>query len=64
MRSDKPSLQKSKEPPTYRMKTADRAMTLAHKLSMELRAAEDRINQLEAEVYLPADASSFAAAGS
>jgi hypothetical protein len=42
----------------------DRAMTLAHKLSMELRAAEDRINQLEAEVYLPADASSFAAAGS
>jgi len=30
----------------------DRAMTLAHKLSMELRAAEDRINQLEAEVQL------------
>jgi hypothetical protein len=30
----------------------DRAMTLAHKLSMELRAAEDRINQLEAEVKL------------
>ena len=29
----------------------DRAMTLAHKLSMELRA-EDRINQLEAEVQL------------
>jgi len=27
----------------------DRAMTLAHKLSMELRAAEDRINQLESE---------------
>jgi hypothetical protein len=30
----------------------DRAMRLAHKLSMELRAAEDRINQLEAEVQL------------
>jgi hypothetical protein len=30
----------------------DRAMKLAHKLSMELRAAEDRINQLEAEVEL------------
>src|SRR6266436_983183 len=42
----------------------DRAMKLAHKLSMELRAAEDRVNQLEAEVYLPADASSFAAAES
>jgi cell fate (sporulation/competence/biofilm development) regulator YmcA (YheA/YmcA/DUF963 family) len=28
----------------------DRAMALAHKVSMELRAAEDRINQLEAEV--------------
>jgi exonuclease VII small subunit len=26
----------------------DRAMKLAHKLSMQLRAAEDRINQLEA----------------
>ena len=30
----------------------DRAMMLAHKLSMQLRAAEDRINQLEAEVEL------------
>ena len=30
----------------------DRVMKLAHKLSMELRAAEDRINQLEAEVEL------------
>jgi hypothetical protein len=30
--------------------TCDRAMRLAHKLSLELRAAEDRINQLEAEV--------------
>jgi hypothetical protein len=27
----------------------DRAMKLAHKLSMQIRAAEDRINQLEAE---------------
>ena len=32
--------------------TCDRAMKLAHKLSLELRAAEDRINQLEAEVEL------------
>jgi exonuclease VII small subunit len=30
----------------------DRAMKLAHKLSRELRAAEDRINQLESEVEL------------
>jgi hypothetical protein len=30
----------------------DRAMKLAHKLSLELRAAEDRMNQLEAEVKL------------
>jgi hypothetical protein len=28
----------------------ERAMTMAHKSSMELRAAEDRITQLEAEV--------------
>jgi hypothetical protein len=28
----------------------DRAMKLAHKLSMQLRVPEDRINQLEAEV--------------
>jgi len=28
----------------------DRAMTLAHKLSIQLRAAEDRINQLQADV--------------
>jgi len=28
----------------------DRALTLAHKLSMQLRTAEDRISQLEAEV--------------
>jgi hypothetical protein len=30
----------------------DRAMSLAHKLSMELRAGEDRTHQLEAEVEL------------
>src|SRR5262245_18594370 len=30
----------------------DSAMRLANKLSMELRAAEDRINQLESEVQL------------
>jgi hypothetical protein len=30
----------------------DRTMRLAHKLAMELRAAEDRINQLEREVQL------------
>src|SRR5499433_4135880 len=30
----------------------DRAMRLAHKLSMEIRAAEDQINQLESEVQL------------
>ena len=30
----------------------DRAMRLAYKLSMELRAAEDRINQFESEAQL------------
>jgi hypothetical protein len=30
----------------------DRTMALAHKLAMQLRAAEDRITQLEAEVAL------------
>jgi hypothetical protein len=30
----------------------DRAMALAHKLAMQLRAAEDKITQLEAEVAL------------
>ena len=33
----------------------DRAMKLAHKLSLQLRAAEDRVNQLEAEVELLRD---------
>ena len=40
--------------------TCDRAMKLAHKLSMDLRAAEDRINQLEAEVQLFRDRSARA----
>ena len=30
----------------------DRAMSLAHKLSMELRASEDRMHELQAEVEL------------
>ena len=33
-------------------KNCDRALALAHKLSMQLRTAEDRISQLEAEVEL------------
>ena len=33
----------------------ERAMTMAHKTSMERRAAEDRITQLEAEVDLLRD---------
>ena len=33
----------------------ERAMTMAHKTSMELRAAEDRITILEAEVELLRD---------
>jgi hypothetical protein len=32
--------------------TCDRAMALAHKLAMQLRAAEDQIRQLEADVAL------------
>jgi uncharacterized protein YigA (DUF484 family) len=32
--------------------TCDRAMALAHKLAMQLRAAEDQIRRLEAEVAL------------
>jgi hypothetical protein len=32
--------------------TCDRAMALAHKLAMQLREAEDRINRLEGEVAL------------
>jgi hypothetical protein len=33
----------------------DRAMALAHKLAMELRGAEERINQLEGEVEVCRD---------
>jgi hypothetical protein len=32
--------------------TCDRAMALAHKLAMQIRGAEDRINRLEREVAL------------
>ena len=35
--------------------SVERAMTMAHKTSMELRAAEDRITILEAEVELLRD---------
>src|SRR5262245_16924415 len=35
---------------TLSNENCDRAMNLAHKLSVQLRAAEDRINQLQAEV--------------
>ena len=38
----------------------DRAMALAHKLAMQLRAAEDRISQLESEVALFRDRASQA----
>jgi formiminotetrahydrofolate cyclodeaminase len=39
----------------------DRAMSLAHKLSMELRASEDRMYQLQAEVELWRDRAARAA---
>jgi len=51
-RPEKPSLQSSKRLLNLSNENCDRAMKLAHKLSMQLRAAEDRINQLEAEVEL------------
>ena len=35
---------------TLSLEDVQRAMTVAHKLSMQLRAAEDRIQQLEGEV--------------
>ena len=35
---------------TLSNENCDRAMTLAHKLSIQLRAAEDRINQLQSDV--------------
>ena len=35
---------------TLSLEDRQRAMTVAHKLSMQLRAAEDRIQQLEGEV--------------
>src|SRR5262245_64448960 len=39
-----------KEAANTSKENVDRAMTVARKLSMELRAAEDRISQLEAEI--------------
>jgi hypothetical protein len=45
-------LQKCRRAAELANETCDRAIKLAHKLSLELRAAEDRINQLEAEVQL------------
>lgn len=38
------------EAATISKENVDRAMTLAHKLSIQLRAAEDRIKELEGEV--------------
>ena len=39
-----------KEAANISKEIVERAMTVAHKLSMELRAARDRIKQLEAEI--------------
>lgn len=39
-----------KEAANISKENLDRAMTVAHKLSMELRAAQDRISQLEGEI--------------
>jgi hypothetical protein len=39
-----------KEAANISKENVERAMTVAHKLSMELRAAEDRISQLETEI--------------
>jgi hypothetical protein len=38
------------EAATHSRENVDRAMTTAHKLSIQLRAAEDRIKELEAEI--------------
>jgi predicted nucleic acid-binding Zn-ribbon protein len=43
--------------------TCDRAMALAHKLAMQLRAAEDQIRRLEAEVALFRERAARAEAG-
>jgi hypothetical protein len=39
-----------KEAANVSKENVERALTVAHKLSMELRAAQDRIDQLEAEI--------------
>jgi hypothetical protein len=46
---------KSQQAADLSNENCDRAMKFAHKLSMQLRAAEDRVNQLEAEVELLRD---------
>ena len=46
MTQDKPSLLKFERRPIWQKKT----MSLAHKLSMQLRAAEDRTQQMAGEV--------------
>ena len=38
------------EAATLSRENVDRAMSVAHRLSIQLRAAEDRVNQLEAEI--------------
>jgi hypothetical protein len=39
-----------KQAPNISKENADRAMSVAHRLSLQLRAAEDRIAELQAEV--------------
>ena len=39
-----------KEAAALSQENVDRAMTMAHRLSVQLRAAEDRIQQLESDV--------------
>ncbi|MET0632429.1 MAG: hypothetical protein ABWY92_16350 [Xanthobacteraceae bacterium] len=45
---------------TLSNENCDRAMSLAHKLSIQLRAAEDRIKQLQAELAQSQDRSARA----
>jgi len=47
---DRLSLRKFERRLTWQKEDCDRAMSLAHKLSMELRAAEDRTQQMAREV--------------
>jgi chromosome segregation ATPase len=50
MRRGKPSSLKFETAADLAKEDCDRAMSLAHKLSMELRAAEDRTHEMVAEV--------------